>query len=707
MLGQRFFDFHKILLDKSGDGFKNYFAFAWQYKQEGGYWFDGMQYPYGDLLSFADGQPAITIVLVGLKKLGLDFSGHELVLVQGLPMLGLFLTAFFLHKILRAYQLPYWWTIPTVLVCMALSPQAYRFNAHYSLAYMFCFPSIWYVLIRSEKEGAKKWIGAIIISVLLLVYGFIHPYHLLIGCVFMLSYFLTKCVYRKFDWSYLFAGLAPIILYLTLNGFIDPMDDRVQNPWGAWYYKAEVGDLFPFFGWYKEYLTGIVDIRSGYREGYCYVGILLFAIPYLIYRRKEIHSYAELGGAGSKYYLIAACLSLLFGMGVHVLLTDHKIFEWLPTLQQFRSLGRFAWPYFYIAFVILSVMFYRSTIGFKSKSTAIALFVFVAIMWGVDANAYLKIFHDKMQKQESSNSLYTNTVVSDALAKTEYTVDDFQAILPLPVSMEGAEKIRPYRAYFPRMRGLPFAFQSGLPFIGAHMSRNSLSRILKQYQLCSSFYVDKSVVQDFNSKKDLLVLLSKEDSLLFTDFAERGIEIKQTKHMILYRMPIDSLVKINYIPEDSLASPSTSLFYSDFKEENEGGLKSSGFAFIDGERMLAEIDVDGKEGSKLVLSFWLRVDSDNSTTPAVNLFVKDGQNKQIKHIHYSDMDMKRCEVVDNWLQVKKEITLPKNSAKLIWKISSKQLAIDHALITELGQDKFWHRLDEGQIIYDHYIGFER
>ena len=55
MMGNILFKLNEVQMDRSGDGFKNYFAFAWQYKHEDGLFFEGMQYPYGDLLAYADG----------------------------------------------------------------------------------------------------------------------------------------------------------------------------------------------------------------------------------------------------------------------------------------------------------------------------------------------------------------------------------------------------------------------------------------------------------------------------------------------------------------------------------------------------------------------------------------------------------------------------------------------------------------------------
>ncbi len=703
LLGKVLFQLDTVMLDRSGDGFKNYFSFAWQYKNEGGFWFEGMQYPYGDLLGFADGQPAIVMFLVGLKKLGIDFSGNEMLLVQGLPFLGAFLGVYFLHKIIRSYQVPNWWSVITVLFCVALSPQLYRLNAHFALAYMFCFPSIWYLLILSEKNRSREVFYAVFMSLLLLIYGFIHPYHLLIGTIFLIGYFMVKATKKEFRWYILIAGLSAIAFYLIINNLLDPADDRPQNPWGAWHYKAEVSDLFPFYGWYANLVGDTYSIRSKYHEGYSYIGILIFAIPFLVYRRKEIMDAAFDQATKIKDILLAAILVLMFAMGMHILLTDHKILDWISSLRQFRALGRFSWPFYYVGFISLSVMFYRATISIHSKWKAGLLFLFVITMWAVDGNSYMKIFHDKRNEYLSPNELYTNSVIQDGLNKANLTADKFQAIMPLPVSMEGAEKIRTYRSYFPKIQTIPFAFQTGLPMIGAHMSRTSLSRILKQYQLGASAFVEKEAIKDFKNRKDVLVILSHKDSLLYADFVNRGFVIDRNKHTTLYRMPMDSLEKVQYIHTDSLGKAANAVFYSDFTDENGRGLLSKGFKIINSNTELATVNVDSLRAKKIQLSFWLRADADDSKTPSVDVKIRNSDKKEIKNEHFSDMDMKRCEVINNWIQLKKEITIPEMASEITWFISSEKLAIDHALITVSSEEIFWQKMDDRYMIYDHFI----
>ena len=54
---------NEYLFGAEGDGLKNYYSVAYQVVHGEGTWFNGMMYPFGDHLTFADGQPLLTKIL--------------------------------------------------------------------------------------------------------------------------------------------------------------------------------------------------------------------------------------------------------------------------------------------------------------------------------------------------------------------------------------------------------------------------------------------------------------------------------------------------------------------------------------------------------------------------------------------------------------------------------------------------------------------
>ena len=699
MMGDILFKLNEVQLDRSGDGFKNYFAFAWQYKHEDGIMFRGMQHPYGDLLAYADGQPLMTMLLIGLKKIGLDFSGYELLLVQGLPILSMAAGFYFLHKIIRHYEVSRWWSIITVIACVMLSPQVYRFNAHYALGYLFCFPSIWYLYIRYTSGRLSVISYTSITSIALLAYAYLHPYHLLIGSSFLIGIFIVRLFYKKVDWSHLISGLLPIILYLVINYLIDPYSDRPQNPWGAWHYKTELSDLLPFYGWFTKLFSSTVILRNAYHEGYSYLGILMFLIPILFFYRRRKNSSNAI-----KTPTVAICSSLLllsFSMGLHIFITDHKNLDWISALKQFRALGRFAWPFYYVCFISLSIYFYKKISPIQSKIIKISLFSFVMIMWMIDGLYYSKKFRKNMNQYKAPNELYTNLEINNAIYE-KIDINDYQAILPLPVSMEGAEKLTPSDNWFTKTQGIPYAYQTGLPIIGAYMSRTSLSRIMKQYQMGSSEYVKKAIIADLPNNKNLITLIAKEDKNLYEDIIKKSTLLGETNYTLAYSTSIEALSKVNYIEVDNLPTTETAVLYNNYSDQNNKGLFSDGKIKVNNSVLLADIDISDYRNDTLTLSTWYRIDSNHSSVPHFRISITDDKQNTISDIHYRDLNMKRMEIIDNWVQIKKDVIISQYASQIKWTVTAENLYLDHTLITDKHK-LFWYKLSDSYMIYNHYI----
>ena len=702
MMGNILFQLNDIQLDRSGDGFKNYFAFAWQYKNEDGLFFSGMQYPYGDLLAYADGQPLFSLLFVGLKKIGLDLSGYELFIVQGLPILGIAIGFFFLHKIIRHYNIPIVWTIITVIACTFLSPQIFRFNAHFGLAYIFCFSSIWHLYIKYQCQETKPLGFYLSTSILLFAYAYLHPYHLLIGSIFLLAVFAIELLNRKLNWVILASSITPLVLFLIVNNFIDPYIDRPKNPFGAWQYKTEFSDLVPFYGWYKEIFTEKISVRTTLNEGYGYLGILMFLFPFLWILKKSNKSIrSESDNRFPTKALWASILVLAFAMGLHLLLTNHRILDWIPSLRQFRALGRFVWPFYYVGFISLSIFTYRTISQFSNKYISTFLLTFIASLWAYDGLNYTQQLRKGIQKYSALNQLQKNKDIANALGQS-INIDDYQAILPIPVSTEGAEKFFPQDSWFTKTQAMPFAYQSGLPIIGAYMSRTSLSRILRQHQISSSRYVKKDIIDDLPNKKKILSLIADVDTSLFSDIIERSTYIARTHNVNIYSSTIKSLSELTYVEKDSLTSYEPPISYNNFENDSNQGFFSEGSGIVNGKKILADINTKALRGNTLNLSVWRRIDDDDSTLPLLTIILKDDKQNTISDIQYRDSSMKRMEVINDWVQLKYKLTVPKDAIQLIWSIEAEKLHIDHSLISRTNSSH-WIPLSENRVIYNHYI----
>jgi len=701
LMGNILFDLNQMQLDRSGDGFKNYFSFAYQYKYGDYSWFTGMQYPYGDLLSYADGQPSLLIIFKLLRYIGIDISGYELFVVQSFPILGLFIASIFLHKILRRLDQTLIWTLITVVACLALSPQLFRFNSHFGLAYVFCFPSILYLCLKNQDKEISNIFLITIGSLIILFYGFLHPYHLLICCLFLMGLFGVGIFYKKLDWHYLVTGIIPVVLFLLINSQLDPYLDRTLNPWGAWHYKTEGSDLLPFYGWFKSIFQNNFTLRNDYNEGYSYLGILIFVIP-VIWIAK-LTSLIPKFNRNKKLdkYILTACFLFLFSMGIHMYITSQEINDWIPPLKQFRALGRFSWPFYYVAFIALSIYFKQSISKLKSNKLKSGIFVFVIVLWFIDFHSYTKFFNKKIDIYKYRNELYENKRLLNAINNTEVNINNFQAVLPLPVPTEGAEKFSPQDNWFVKIETMPFTFQTGIPIIGGYMSRMSQSRILKQYQFSCSEYIEKEAISDLKSDKDFLIVIHKEDTLRFSDIIQKAYTINETKENMIYGISVEAISRTKSIHKPDTVKEA--IYYNDYTIIDSQGMLSKGTLNINEPTIICELNTDTLVGQTLDFSMWYRIDVDKSNSPLFSIKTFDANNNETSAIDYNDKSMKRMEVIGKWVRLKMTHNIPQNAQVIKWSVKADHLSLDHALIT-LKQDSFYHPLNDGFAILNHTIG---
>jgi len=702
-MGEIVFDLNTTQLDRSGDGFKNYFSFAYHYRYGSGLWFEGMQYPYGDLLSYADGQPLFVLFFKCLKWIGIDFTGHELLLVQGLPILGLLIAAFLLHSIMHEYKVHRWWIIITVIACLGLSPQLFRFNSHYALAYCFCFPLIWYLSLKHYYKKISNLSFVAACSIIIFLLGYIHPYHLLIAVIFLMSYAVADSIIKK-KVAYLpvLSAIIPLVLFLISNAMMDPFSDRPQNPFGVLEYKTTIYDLFPFYGWFTDFFDFIPGLRSSYNEGYSYPGVLFLLSPvlmaYFIIKRSTLQIPGSL-----KTILLAAGFCLLFSMGIHLVLTDQKILEYLPSLRQFRALGRFSWPFYYIAFIALSIITYKLIVGIGKKQIRVALFAIISLVWGTEIYGFTQKFNKHIQSYTDKDLLNEDDTIKKLLEDSSYDSDDFQAILPIPVPTEGTEKYNPHDNWLVKMKSIPYAYQSNTPMIGAYMSRTSISRILKQSQLGSSSYVTKELIDDLTDKRPLLLLIAKEDLNIYKDLLDKSFAINQTADLLLYGINPDSLSIAKKLPIPNESSNQDSVFYQSFENESEEGLMSKGALRILKQHVLYDGDI-GKFGRRpLDLSIWYKIELDKSSTAHFVIEVFDQNNNKLTELSYKDRDIHRFEVLNNWVQIKKSFNPAVEAKRIKWSVNVENLLIDHVLISA-DSSEFVQKLEKDYYVYKHFIG---
>lgn len=565
---QKFLDApNHYMLDTGVDGLKNYFNPMFYLKYDSGTHFSGMNYPYGEHLVFTDGQPLITWILKGGERMGLEVADHLPGIFNLLMFASIWLGMLLLFGIGRFFQLPSWYAMCVGIIIGALAPQLHRLAGHYALAYACILPACWLMLLHLFSPSVKhRWKNVVGLLLLGIAASMIHVYYVMITGVFILSYHLIASLpYWRKDWKrvggtlmqgLLLAGI-PVLIFKAMLSFTDTVIDRPTHPYGFFDHLAYwEGVFFPEMGPIWDFWNYFADIKRVVNEGYAYVGLagLLVAVftlfrwgRWISQRRPyRIFSPALPGQLNKSFW--AGCLVLLFAMGIPFVWSLEFLLDVLGPLKQFRSLGRFAWVFYYTFSMYSAVYFFLVFRRIKMGSRAIMAFWtlgLVLLFWWGEAWIHMSHRRERILQWEHTNWLREARVDYPSwLEEAGQDEDDFQAILPVPAFFIGSEKLYTERVdYFSTRHAMLAAYQTGLPIASGLLSRTSLSQSLRLAQLLSNDYLEKEILQEFPNRKPLLVI-GVDDAPLTENEAgliKKGIKLGTRDNISLYRLPLEAL----------------------------------------------------------------------------------------------------------------------------------------------------------------------
>lgn len=728
---------NSYLFGSGGDGIKNYFTPLYHINHGEGLHFTGMNYPYGDHVVFTDNQPLLSAILGFIHRNIYPIGPYTVGIINLLLVLSIPVCCLFVFKILRHFHLPVWYATITALIIAFLSPQLHRFPAHFALGYTFFVPSVWWCLIK----GQQKAIYSIFLTVYLFLASFIHVYYMAIGGIFVLAWHFVSSIKTQtgikdkalhFSKGLLIA-LLPIIGFKLFLFFTDPIADRPNNPYGFLTYFAKFESVFlPVEGPYLEWLNAFVKIGRFQWEGVAYVGLIgLIAFILLLVRVTK-----KLLKRRSFYLGLPPDLAISLGVGFLVLLFAMALpfrlklaflVDYLGPLKQFRSLGRFAWVFYYIFTVYTAYYFYLLYKRMRQKglvSFANWVLFFPLLIWASEAYMNNKKRLDFFKTQKVAHYfLNQKDNYTQWLVEAGKKPQDFQAILALPFTLEGSEKIYIGRSGDAVHHGFKAAYNTGLPLVGGLMSRTSLQQATKLAQLLANDLIEKQVLDDYPNKKPLLVLVYKGD--LQAD--EQNIINKSTllidkKEVALYQLDISSL-KTNpiseihqryqaardttkgqniYLPDSSknplnyfryynnYASDQLSQSLGDFKiEAKEGPLD-----------LINEALQNAPKGS-YHFSFWVRANTQDAGMPFTHYYQYAPDGKEVDHIAINTKDISNY--YQDWVQVGADFELkdPQNRIRIY--LDGKAIEATSLVIIPTNTEWFIPlSQDDSRFIYNNY-----
>lgn len=732
------FVFHpnKYILNDGGDAYKNYFTPAWYVANDHGLHFTGMNYPYGDHVVFTDDQPVISLALNWIDDHLFPISAYTAGILNMLIFISLVSCACFLFLILRHYHLPVAWAVITALLITMMSPQIERFWGHYALSYTVFIPCTWYLAIRQKAKNYSFGSGLLLFLVLVF-FGLIHLYYLLIATLFRLSWIVIRAFrkprmrWRSITWLSV-ETVLPLLFVLGFMKLTDPVGDRPSTPYGFFTYKATFQSVFlPKNGTLHNFFTHTLHFRQTDPEGYGYIGIaadliLIASLVLLILRRVRkkrkggvlLHLPEDLG-----IFLGASVITLLFSMTFPFNLGFQFLLDILTPLKQFRSPGRFSWIFYYVVAVYGAVLVYMIFRRIRRKHRIIA-YVFLLLpllLEGSDAAIYFFTTGKKLSAHAPANSLRDGDPgIAALLRKAGYVSGDFQCIFYVPAFFQGSEKLYVDRTNGSYTSAMRVAYALHLPLMDCMMSRTSLSQTLALASLDGDPALAKNLPPEMNDKPILLIggrgdytagehflesqaqPLGQAEGLDFFALRPRSILQGQQHVIVQFDSLRDSLRSFTTGGISYLSTmPLEFLYRNGFDDMpvadpflGTGALEANGNTFI------ADVPVDIRDSIWVELSFWARSGIQTTAYPYVKAELRDAGGGLIRR--ESVTPKLSTDILGNWVRASGTFILPPSCRTLHLSTNKDRIDFDELMIRHTAADIYYDVRSGSSFMVDNY-----
>lgn len=551
----RFPDFFQTpnshVIEPYADGFKAYTNIEYHARHDSSYtYFQAMNYPYGDHAAAAVTQPLFSSAIKLISDYVVDITGYTRAILHASLLLGILLAAFFLYLILCRLGSVWWFAALAALGIAFLSPQIYRFQSHYGLAHLEVFPILFYLLLRLEEAHSLKY--SLWIAVTLFVFPLIHFYYFAIMVMLVSLYFFFGFLRKpsgrrllRYILHYSVQVGPPLVFFYFWMYHGNTISDRASRPWGFFEYKAIWENMvtslaMPYFQWIDQ---SVIPIQQGSFEGQAYIGLVaLISLLVLTVRwaRSGMKApFIRVGGDLQPFLsklFWASGLLLLLSMGLPFVIPGLEgLLEYTGPYKQFRSVGRFNWPFYY---AINLIAFAELGAWMKTGTNRWRLGLGIAALLLLGFEAYRSATAPDLRLDE----------VKELQAGYRYTdipgIDfrEFQAVLPVPYFNIGSENFWYEADGLTMPRTLLLGVQTGLPTTGAALTRTSRGQTIKQLQLINEPYRRPLIFEDFPNDKPLLMLVNSykysQEQARYEHLMEGAQLLFDNEHYSLFRLPL-------------------------------------------------------------------------------------------------------------------------------------------------------------------------
>jgi hypothetical protein len=308
--------------------------------------------------------------------------------------------------------------------------------------------------------------------------------------------------------------VLPVVILQLLVMLSDHVGDRTIAPWGFLVYHSNLtGVFFPAGKPYEDIFLSFSKPEFPEQEGLAYIGLaaitgLITIIVIQVVRLLRGRFKLLLAVTDHKVLNIffwTSVFLLWFSFG-HPFVDGHG--DWLPYLgpvRQFRSVGRFAWIFFYIINIIAAYRLYKIVQQRKVISHVI-MFIVAGFLF-VDAYSLNRSLSPLFDNHIAALDDETNTLPENEWLRS-FKSSDYQAILPLPYFHIGSENLC---RVTPDPQIIQYSYivslKTGLPLMGVASARVSLGQTAKMVPLVLDPVKPIPVMQDIKDTRPFLLVV--------------------------------------------------------------------------------------------------------------------------------------------------------------------------------------------------------
>ncbi len=692
-----------IFPEIGGDGAKNGFTYLYHSAFGSGYWFEGMGYPYGEHIVFTDGIPLLSVLFATFGNVPVPVA---LTVLWWLVGLGYILSIVYMYKtLLRLGVTPLFAMIFAGIICI-ITPQWIRLRGHYALSITCFLPMLLYWSVAWQQERKLRyWVYVFVMGC---IFSFIHPYYAGVTLIWVAAFCVGYLIFEngkllekvKQLVPPMIAGIGIPALVMTVMKLTDPATDRPTSPYiPVESYTTIRHVVTSFFSPFWEFAVtrSIVRVACDGGEGFSYIGlvpiaVLLFALPVYIYKTFQKNQ-ANANPLFSPVLLFMAFGVLAFSMGVPLRFNIPWLTKYLFVFKQFRTLGRFAWIFYYIITLYSAVTVYQLFTRLLTKGKkwgAWSFILAVLLVWGYEAVGYMNASRKVADKSRYGYEMMFSVNEkkwTEFLKEHKLSSNNFQAILLLKFFHVGSDKIWAGEPGWLITLGCRASIQLHLPMIDAMMARSSLQRAEELVKTVAGPYADKPLLRDIKSNKPFLLLEYDIDSLapdqkylleasdyigefsacrIYACYPDR-IAANDKKHADSVR----AIIPFMRSPDTCMGSGSTwhVAHYDNGQSKERLWGAGAQTAVTTDSAVLAVLPVVCKGDSEVYeYSCWFLVAKDNYQSPEVNLEMMDTVGNILKKVK-----IKTSEGTDNrdmWLRCSQYFYIPGSCRKIRFTITN-------------------------------------